>query len=262
MGADRVVHCAARAGDVGDIEPFLRDNVDATVRLAQKAARVGVTRFVHVSSISVYGLRSLDEIDETVPTEPIEGYPYAESKRRSEEELAKASTDGMEVVVCRLGSVYGPGSHHWTNRPLTLMTKSPIGMLLVDGGGGLQNPIYLDDAASGLWALATHPDANAGAYFLTDDSVEYKDFFAGYAEALGEPFRARELSKKNALRLAGVMETIARWRGKEALLTRIAVQVLCRRTTFSSAKLRRVTGWAPATSLAAGQRACAAWFRA
>lgn len=261
MDAERVVHCAARAGDTGDIAPFLRDNVDATVRLAQRAARAGVKRFVHVSSISVYGLRTLGEIDEDAPTEPISGYPYAESKRLSEEELHKASTDDMEVVVCRLGSVYGPGSHHWTNRPLTLMTKSPVGMLLVDGGQGLQNPIYVDDAARGLWALATHEAANAGAFFLTDDAVSYEDFFSGYAEAAGEPFRARRITSARALWLARVMEWVAKLRGKEPLLTRIAVQVLCRQTAFSSAKLRRVTGWAPETSLHDGQRACVEWFR-
>ena len=53
---------------------------------------------------------------------------------------------------------------------------------------------------------------------------------------------------------------VARLRGKPPLLTRMAVDVLCRRTSFSSAKLRRATGWAPVTSLPDGQAACVRWL--
>lgn len=261
QGAQRVVHCAARAGDTGDIQPFLEDNVEGARRLAQRAAGAGIERFVHVSSISVHGNASLGSIDETRPTTPIAGYPYAESKRLSEAAVAEAESEGMQVFVCRLGSVYGPASHHWTVRPVTLMTRSPIGMLLVEGGEGLQNPIFLDDAVTGLRALAAHEGAAPGAYFLTDDAVTYETFFRGYAAALSRPFRARPVSRSVARTLARGMEAVARLRGKPPLLTRIAVDILCRQTSFSSAKLRRETGWAPVTSLPDGQAACVRWLK-
>jgi len=261
QGAHRVIHCAARAGDIGAMEPFLRDNVEGARRLAERAAGAGVGRFVHVSSISVYGRASLGDIDETAPTPPIADYPYAESKRLSEPAVFEAGTGDMQVVVSRLGSVYGPGSHHWTVRPVTMMKRSPLGMLLVERGEGLQNPIFLDDAVRGLRTLASHEGATAGTYFLTDDAVTYREFFAGYAAALSLPFRARPISRGVAHTLARGLEGLARLRGREPLLTRIAVDVLCRKTRFSSAKLRRTTGFAPTTSLSDGQALCARWLK-
>jgi nucleoside-diphosphate-sugar epimerase len=259
-GAERVLHLAARAGDFGREEQFRADNVDATVRLARRAARAGVRRFVHTSSISVYGYASLGEIDEEEPTPRIPSYPYAESKRLAEVELAALDPGEMQVVVARLGSVYGPGSHHWTARPARLMT-SGLGLPLIDGGAGLQNPIYLDDAVEGLRVLAAHEAVSAGAFFVTDGALPYREFFAGYARALDVPFRHRVVPRGLALALVAPLEMIAKARAKPPQLTRIAVRVLCRKTAFSPAKLFEVTGFRPRVSLDDGQARCAAWLR-
>src|SRR5688572_1821226 len=53
-GCDAVVHCAARAAPWGRRTAFVRDNVVATQRLLEAAARANVRRFVHLSSPSIY----------------------------------------------------------------------------------------------------------------------------------------------------------------------------------------------------------------
>jgi nucleoside-diphosphate-sugar epimerase len=57
------------------------------------------------------------------------------------------------------------------------------------------------------------------------------------------------------------MELVAKLRGRPPLLTRIAVEVLCRRTTFSPAKIQRETGWSAQVPLDEGFARCAAWLR-
>ena len=81
-------------------------NVDVVSRLVSAAQAEGVTRFVQVSSSSVYGERAVG--DESMPTRPCS--PYGESKLAAERVVAQAcARQGFPGVVLRYFSVYGPG---------------------------------------------------------------------------------------------------------------------------------------------------------
>src|SRR5260370_12123063 len=54
-GADVVYHCAARVGDWGPWRAYKVNIVDATQHLLDACRKVGIGRFLHVSSIGVYG---------------------------------------------------------------------------------------------------------------------------------------------------------------------------------------------------------------
>src|SRR6185369_11421737 len=68
-GCRVVFHCAAAVGEVGDPAVFRATNVDGTRATAEAALAAGVERFVHVSSIAVYGLAPPERCDETTPFE-------------------------------------------------------------------------------------------------------------------------------------------------------------------------------------------------
>ena len=78
----------------------------ATQRLAEAAARAGA-RLVLASSSSVYGAPAALPVSESAPTRPLS--PYGASKL-SGEEICRAyeRAQGLELVVLRLFSVYGP----------------------------------------------------------------------------------------------------------------------------------------------------------
>ena len=98
-GAEVVVHLAARvhvmgATDPADRDRFRRMNVDATLRLAEAAARAGVRRLVFVSSAKAGNAT---------------GDAYSESKAEAEHLLDAASKKlGLECVILRPPLVYGP----------------------------------------------------------------------------------------------------------------------------------------------------------
>src|SRR5262249_54346831 len=70
-GVEAVVHCAARVARRGNRDDFFRDNVDGTRHLLEAARRAGVERFVHVSSIAVYGVeRGLERVAEDGAYDP------------------------------------------------------------------------------------------------------------------------------------------------------------------------------------------------
>jgi len=108
-GADFVVHAAAIVGEGGRKELFWRINVEGTRVVARAAREAGVRRFVHISSVMVYGFRYPPGVTEDGPLAG-EGNPYCETKIESER-VARAFREpgNLDVVALRLGDVYGPG---------------------------------------------------------------------------------------------------------------------------------------------------------
>ena len=110
-GADVVIHSAGihSAGQVAENPMQMVDvNVKGTLNILQAAERAGTRRIVYLSSAKVYGeperLPSL-ETDLPRPREP-----YALAKLAAEQYCQNFhDTCGMEAVVIRPFSVYGPG---------------------------------------------------------------------------------------------------------------------------------------------------------
>lgn len=261
-GAPTVVHCAARATDWGPMEAFLRDNVEGTRNLAEAALAAGCPRFVHLSTISVYGFEAPPVVTEDTPV-PVLGqaYPYGESKRRAEGVIADLGGRGLETVVLRVGSVYGPGSTQWTLRPAKL-ARSPLGLVLVDGGRGLLNHVYIDNLVEGIRRAMEHPAAAGGLFNLTDgEPSTYRAFFEHYARMVrGEGAPMRDLGRRPAMALAWLMERVGEGLGRPVPITRIAVRLLMRRSDIRSDHAMRVLGYDPAVDLAEGMAACRAWL--
>ena len=91
-GANAVVHLAGILAAVRDHDYF-RVNAHGTVALAEVAIRLGIKRFVHVSSLAA--------------RQP-QLSAYAASKRAGEDAIA-ALADKLNAIIIRPPAVYGPG---------------------------------------------------------------------------------------------------------------------------------------------------------
>lgn len=107
---DTVVHCAARAHILNEtsnnpLESFRQTNCIATQCLATEASRLGVKRFIFLSSIGVLGNSS-----EITPfneySQPNPKVPYAQAKWEAEQTLLQLCKT-MELVIIRPPLVYG-----------------------------------------------------------------------------------------------------------------------------------------------------------
>jgi nucleoside-diphosphate-sugar epimerase len=99
---DAVIHCAAVIRGQSDEEYFL-DNVSATNNLAYAAKRNGVSKFLFMSTISVYdGEGPFDETSRLASTGG-----YAISKIVGEHALQLLANERFRVVALRLAGLHG-----------------------------------------------------------------------------------------------------------------------------------------------------------
>jgi nucleoside-diphosphate-sugar epimerase len=110
-GFDAIIHLAALSNDpLGELRPAWTFEINhaATVRLAERAKQAGVRRFLYASSCSMYGAAGDEILKEDAPLRPVT--PYAVSKLRAEEDLAKLADQQFSPTFLRNATVYGVSS--------------------------------------------------------------------------------------------------------------------------------------------------------
>ena len=259
-GAELVVHTAALLGFPRDAAGFWEVNVRGT-RLALEAARDGgAARFVHLSSVVVFGLDFPDGVDERHPVRPT-GEAYVDTKIASEQVVLEAHAAGeVEATIVRPGDVYGPGSRPWTVLPVEFLKTRR--MALPAMGRGIHSPVYVDDLVDGIGLAATAPGA-AGRVLTLSGGVDVptREFFAHYARMLG--LRGPPVVP-TAVAVAGAaaLDALARLRRAHNELTPAAVRYLAeRRGTYSISAARELLGWEPRVGLDEGMARCERWLR-
>jgi len=109
-GIDGVIHLAGLSNDpLGEFSPKLTEEINyhATMRFAEMAKTVGVSRFVYASSQSMYGVSKTDhELDEdNSEKDPVTAYAVA--KWKAEQALHKLATEEFIVTSFRPSTVFG-----------------------------------------------------------------------------------------------------------------------------------------------------------
>ena len=105
QGIDVVVHAAGEKRDVARMQAV---NHRGARRLAEAAVRAGVRRFVHISSVGVYGAgHRAGRVDETAPHRPANAYEASKDEGESAvRETCAASA--LECVVLQPSNVVAP----------------------------------------------------------------------------------------------------------------------------------------------------------
>ena len=259
-GCELVIHTAASVSlKMEGAEHTWRSNVLGTAHALAGAERAGAARFVHFSSVTVFGLEFPDGVDERYPVRST-FIPYPDSKIASEQVVLQAHVEGrVPCTIVRPGDVYGPRSRAWAIIPAELIKARRF--TLPGGGRGIHSPVYVDNLVDGVVLAAGSPEAVEEIFTLSDGiGVPYKDFFAPYAEAVGR--RLITLPTPVALGSAAVIQRLARLAPGDNEINPGSARYLLRRGTYSNAKARRVLGWEPKVGVDEGLERTVAWLRA
>jgi nucleoside-diphosphate-sugar epimerase len=157
------------AADGGAFDEIWPGSVDGSPALLEAATAAGVRRFVFVSSVAVYRpapRRSQWPLAEDAPLEA-HGSPeleqFGSAKIAAEERLAAAGHEGLEYVILRTSSMYGPGVT-WAER---LVAAAIRRRPLSGAGDGASTPMqwtHMEDLADAVALAGTHPAAARRTY--------------------------------------------------------------------------------------------------
>lgn len=256
-GVGTVFHLAAAQHemDVPDAH-FWAVNVRGTEELVASAADAGVRRFVHGSTIGVYG-RAEGTLDESSVCRP--DNIYGRTKLAGEERVL-AARERLPVVVVRIPEVYGPGDR----RLLKLFRSIDRGAFLIIGSGqNLHHPIFVDDLVDGLLAAARSPEAPGEIFLLAGpEAVTTREMVDAIAAAVNRPPPRRRAPLAPFAALAVVLETALRPLGVQPPLHRRRLDFFRKSFRLSPARAGERLGFRPAVGFAEGARRSAEWYRA
>jgi len=264
-GCRYVVHCGALVSDWATVPEIRRANVTGTRNALEAALAASAERFIHISTTDVYGYPGRPARDERHVATGFSNW-YAETKREAETEVRRVEERfGLDAVILRPASVYGPGSKSVVGDMARALRAGQ--MLLVDGGRAIAGLLYVENLVDAI-VLALHNDGARGQVFnLTDGlAITWRRFLADLAAGLGYPEPRWSLPYGVAFGVALALEhgyrLVRRTTGltTRPLLSRQAVHVLGRDQDFSSHRAGAVLGWVPRVSYEEGLALTLAWL--
>jgi nucleoside-diphosphate-sugar epimerase len=254
-GVEAVVHLAAAQHEMNVPDAHFRDvNVTGTARVLEAAGEAGVVRFVHGSTIGVYG-DPTGPVDESTPPRPVNVYG---ATKLEAEEVVRGARERMHVTVVRIPEVYGPGDR----RLLKLFRMIQRGRyVLVGPGRNLHHPLFVDDLVRGLIAASTGDHASGELVLLAGpEPLDTRSMAAGIARAVGKPPPRLRLPLWPFASAALVLETTLRPLGVQPPLHRRRLDFFRKSFSLSGARARRVLGFTPRVGFDEGARRTAEWY--
>lgn len=246
-----VYHCAARVSDWGRPAEFLEVGVRGTERVASLALRLGVERFVQLSSVAAYGLLRMQgrRVRETWRLSRVPAWwdPYARAKAGAERVLWKlAARKGLPLVVLRPTFVYGLRDRLVLPRMARLLRERRLRPI----GSGRNRPhfIHAQDVARAALAAAGCALASGRAYNLDGPrDATQREMLDALADLEGVPRPQGRLPLAPTWLRAVAGEASARLvrRASPPLITRYVVAALAGEADIDTSRARRELGWEP-----------------
>ncbi|HUR96223.1 MAG TPA: NAD-dependent epimerase/dehydratase family protein [Gemmatimonadales bacterium] len=259
-GQEVVYHLASPFGDI--LEPdaaYWAIEVDGTRNVLEAAQRSGVRRVVHCSTQGVHGIITEPPGDEDSPIAPRDYYCY--SKAEGEKVVRDYLARGMDIVIVRPTSVYGPGD---TRGWLKLYRMVAKGWFLMIGDGRTYNhPVYVENLVDLFELVSVAPQARGRTYLAGDDeAVTLSELVGSVAAAEGSRVRIVRFPWYGAaLMAASAVEAIGRRFGFKPPVFRRRLSWFKTNRAFRIDRARSELGYTPRVGLNEGLRRTATWYR-
>lgn len=172
-----VVHCAVGSPPV---------IVDGTRNVLAASLEAGVDRFVHLSTVDVYGdaTGSVSEEDPLQTTSK----EYGNRKIEAEKICREYQDRGLPVVILRPTIVYGPFCEEWVVDFVKRLMGGRRPVPTEDAQGSC-NLVYVDDLVSAILAALTRREAVGKAFNINGPQLNltWNDYFSTLESAVEAP---------------------------------------------------------------------------
>lgn len=256
---DVVYHIAAlyRQAGLSD-KVYHATNAAAVGAIVESAARAGVKRVVHCSTVGVHGDVEHPPANEDAPLRP--GDVYQVSKVEGERIAREAAgRTGIELVIARPSGIYGPGDR----RLLKLFRGVATRRFAMLGNGRIfYHLTYIDDLVEGFRLCGEVPGAAGRTYILAGGEVTtLAELVRIIADQAGvAPPRVR-LPVWPFWLAGAACELVCRPFAVEPPLYRRRVDFFTKSRAFDISRARTELEYNPKVSLQDGIRRTLAWYR-
>jgi nucleoside-diphosphate-sugar epimerase len=185
---DVVIHLASRAHRPAR-ETAAADEAEAAAALARAAAKTGVRRLLHMSSVRAMGEVTLPGAPFCCTDPPAPRDAYGRGKLAIERALqAVAQETGLELTILRPPLVYGPGVKANFRALIRLAASGlPLPFAGIDNHRSL---IFLDNLVDLAARACGHPGAVGRVLLVRDaEDLSLPEVIVALAEAVGRPAR-------------------------------------------------------------------------
>jgi len=252
-GIEAICHCAAHVQTGGSWSEFEEVTVRGTERLLETACQEKVNRFLHVSSLGVYGLNGNQTVTEESPFDDDDrnrGH-YTRSKVESERLVWKYSREnGLPTTVIRPGVLYGPG-----RAPFVARLCVPIGPKLRIAFGRSQQRLplaYVENVADAI-CLALRSNRAAGkSYNIVDQGIFQKEYLAQLRRVDLSEARTILLSPTPLYPFLSLLEQCCRWIGISPPVSRHQFERALASLYYDTSRAREELGWSPKIGVVEG----------
>jgi len=224
-------------------------NRDGTRNIAEEAVNAGVRRFIHCSSVSVYGRVPEIKLYEDAPYKKIND-PYGDTKIDAEKVLMELS-DKLDLTILRPTVIYGKGDRLFLPE---FVTKIKSGVFKIIGKGDNRiTLIHAQDTARAISMVLENKKTYGKIYNLSNtDNLSVNEISQLIADTIGYTKIIKHLPYIIVLTAAGIMEFISLFTGKKPLITRFAVRILGKQYNYMTDAIKKDTGFVPGIDIRKG----------
>jgi len=236
-GCSRALHCAAIVSfHPAEVELMRKVNIEGTANVVNVAISKGIKKLGYISSIAALGRNStVGIVDEECYFKATKlDSNYAFSKYYAEQEVWRASQEGLDVVIVNPSVILGPGD--WNKGSSQIFQKIHSGLKFYTTG----STGYVDvmDVANSLVDLLLSSVKNE-RFIVNGANLKYRDCFDRIAIALGKPkasIKVTPFLKELAWRFEAIRSFIT---SKTPLLTKETANSAMTDGAYSTKKIKK-----------------------
>lgn len=261
-GVDIVYHMVAKAGNQlpnsENFSIFRAVNVEGTRNVADESKKVGVSRFIFVSSIAAMGIVKTTPITEESQCTPY--LPYQVTKYEAEQLLNDYYKDGFPCIIVRPTKVYGVGEHEYSYLTLAKLCKKGI-YPKVGNGNNYTSNIYVTDLVQALIKLVDNGVMGETYILTSDESINFTKLGKLIAQAIGKKTITIPVPAGIMLCAAAVEETVFNAIKKKPIVTKRNIEATITDRIYDISKAKEQLNYLPKVSMEQGIIKTIQWYK-
>ena len=239
-GVEVVCHCA---GEMNQSDALMATNFEGTKNLFLLCHHHKVRRFVHLSSVGVYGDLASGVIDETFPMLAMN--QYESSKILADEWLLNQSHLDVQISILRPSNVFASDMPNQSLRELISMIKKRLFFYV--GQKSIASYIHVDEVVCALSLMIESDSGSHHSVFNLSDAIVWHQLVKLVCSALSIRRCFPTFSKSTAMFISKFLQTTL---GYKNPLKLSRVMAMSKTTVYDSAKIVRELRYKKTSTLA------------